>query len=176
MVDANCNAPPAASHSIRRRRASCLGFVQSNDLSGGQDLCEVWRETVAVRSEAGSPYLSSTRRVLLRRFPFFVSFRSRYHRSAGCASLAASEWNSPGNRGISPRRLDAGLLPRGRSRQLRYRAPLRHRSAQRRSSSSSSFPARPPRRRDTHCTSTRSACSAVMGRSGSADYSTRRRR
>lgn len=32
-------------------------------------------DLICERPEAGSPYLSSTRRVLLRRFPFFVVYR-----------------------------------------------------------------------------------------------------
>jgi plasmid stabilization system protein ParE len=42
-----------------------------------------WREldravdVISERPESGSPYLSHTRRVLLRRFPFFVVYRVR---------------------------------------------------------------------------------------------------
>jgi plasmid stabilization system protein ParE len=32
-------------------------------------------DVIAERPETGSPYLSSTRRVLLRRFPFFIVYR-----------------------------------------------------------------------------------------------------
>jgi plasmid stabilization system protein ParE len=34
-------------------------------------------EQISERPETGSPYLSNTRRVLLRRFPFFVVYRVR---------------------------------------------------------------------------------------------------
>ena len=34
-------------------------------------------ERISDRPEAGSPYLSNTRRVLLRRYPFFVVYRVR---------------------------------------------------------------------------------------------------
>src|SRR5262245_53997826 len=34
-------------------------------------------ERIAERPEAGSPYVSSTRRVLLRRYPFIVVYRVR---------------------------------------------------------------------------------------------------
>lgn len=37
-------------------------------------------DLISERPEAGSPYLSSTRRVLLRRFPFFVVYRVRGER------------------------------------------------------------------------------------------------
>ena len=34
-------------------------------------------ERISERPETGSPYLSNTRRVLLRRFPFFIVYRVR---------------------------------------------------------------------------------------------------
>ncbi len=34
-------------------------------------------DLICERPEAGSPYLTSTRRILLRRFPFFVVYRVR---------------------------------------------------------------------------------------------------
>lgn len=52
---------------------------ERNEIAAGRFQRELNRaiERISERPEAGSPYLSSTRRVLLRRFPFFVVYRVR---------------------------------------------------------------------------------------------------
>lgn len=53
-------------------------YRERNETASGRFQRELDRaiERIADRSEAGSPYLSNTRRVLLRRFPFFVVYRA----------------------------------------------------------------------------------------------------
>ena len=54
-------------------------YRERNEIAAGRFERELNRaiERISERPEAGSPYLSSTRRVLLRRFPFFVVYRVR---------------------------------------------------------------------------------------------------
>lgn len=53
-------------------------YRQRNEIAAGRFERELHRaiERISERPEAGSPYLSSTRRVLLRRFPFFAVYRA----------------------------------------------------------------------------------------------------
>ena len=53
-------------------------YRERNEIAAGRFQRELNRaiERISERPEAGSPYLSSTRRVLLRRFPFFVVYPS----------------------------------------------------------------------------------------------------
>jgi toxin ParE1/3/4 len=59
----------AAERWYRERNETASGRFQ-RELDGAV-------ERVSERPEAGSPYLSNTRRILLRRFPFFVVYRVR---------------------------------------------------------------------------------------------------
>jgi plasmid stabilization system protein ParE len=54
-------------------------YRERNETASGRFQRELDRaiEQIAERSETGSPYLSNTRRVLLRRFPFFIVYRVR---------------------------------------------------------------------------------------------------
>jgi plasmid stabilization system protein ParE len=54
-------------------------YRERNESASGRFQRELDRaiERISERPETGSPYLSSTRRVLLRRFPFFVGYRVR---------------------------------------------------------------------------------------------------
>jgi plasmid stabilization system protein ParE len=54
-------------------------YRERNDTASGrfQRELDVAIERISERPEAGSPYLSNTRRVLLRRYPFFVVYRVR---------------------------------------------------------------------------------------------------
>ena len=54
-------------------------YRERNETASGRFRRELDRavERISERPEAGSPYLSNTRRVLLRRFPFFVVYRVR---------------------------------------------------------------------------------------------------
>jgi putative addiction module component (TIGR02574 family) len=68
--------PPA-----RRRRSRGRGAVvrERNETASARFRCELDHavDLICERPETGSPYLSNTRRVLLRRFPFFVVYRAR---------------------------------------------------------------------------------------------------
>ena len=54
-------------------------YRERNETASGRFQRELDRaiERISERPETGSPYLSNTRRVLLRRFPFFVVYRVR---------------------------------------------------------------------------------------------------
>ena len=54
-------------------------YRERNEIAAGRFQRELNRaiERISERPEAGSPYLSGTRRVLLRRFPFSVVYRVR---------------------------------------------------------------------------------------------------
>jgi plasmid stabilization system protein ParE len=54
-------------------------YRERNEIASARFQRELDRaiDRISERPEAGSPYLSSTRRVLLRRFPFFVVYRVR---------------------------------------------------------------------------------------------------
>ena len=54
-------------------------YRERNETASGRFQRELDRaiERIAERSETGSPYLTNTRRVLLRRFPFFIVYRVR---------------------------------------------------------------------------------------------------
>ena len=54
-------------------------YRERNEIAAGRFQRELnWAiERISERPESGSPYLSSTTRVLLRRFPFFVVYRVR---------------------------------------------------------------------------------------------------
>ena len=54
-------------------------YRERNETASGrfQRELDVAIERISERPEAGSPYLSNTRRVLLRRFPFFLVYRVR---------------------------------------------------------------------------------------------------
>ena len=54
-------------------------YRERNETASGRLQRELDRaiERITERSEAGSPYLGNTRRVLLRRFPFFIVYRIR---------------------------------------------------------------------------------------------------
>jgi plasmid stabilization system protein ParE len=54
-------------------------YRERNEITSGRLQRELDRaiERISEQPEAGSPYLSGTRRVLLRRFPFFVVYRVR---------------------------------------------------------------------------------------------------
>ena len=54
-------------------------YRERNETASGRFQRELDRavERISQGPESGSPYLSNTRRVLLRRFPFFVVFRVR---------------------------------------------------------------------------------------------------
>ena len=52
-------------------------YRERNETASGRFQRELDRaiERISERPETGSPYLSNTRRVLLRRFPFFIVYR-----------------------------------------------------------------------------------------------------
>ena len=54
-------------------------YRERNETASGRFQRELDRaiERISERPEAGSPYLSNTRRILLRRYPFFVVYRVR---------------------------------------------------------------------------------------------------
>lgn len=54
-------------------------YRERNEIASGRFQRELDRaiELISERPEAGFPYLSKTRRILLRRFPFFVVYRIR---------------------------------------------------------------------------------------------------
>lgn len=54
-------------------------YRERNEIAAGRFHRELNRaiERISERPEAGSSYLTNTRRVLLRRFPFFVVYRIR---------------------------------------------------------------------------------------------------
>jgi plasmid stabilization system protein ParE len=54
-------------------------YRERNETASGRFQRELDRAIgrISEQPEAGSPYLSNTRRVLLRRFPFFVVYRAR---------------------------------------------------------------------------------------------------
>ena len=54
-------------------------YRERNETASGRFQRELDRaiERISERPEAGSPYLSDTRRALLRRYPFFVVYRVR---------------------------------------------------------------------------------------------------
>ena len=55
-------------------------YRERNEITSGRFQRELARaiERISEQPEAGSPYLAGTRRVLLRRFPFFVVYRVRW--------------------------------------------------------------------------------------------------
>jgi plasmid stabilization system protein ParE len=67
-------------------------YRERNEIAAGRFQRELDRaiERISERPEAGSPYLSSTRRALLRRFPFFVVYRVRGDNVQICRPCAAS--------------------------------------------------------------------------------------
>lgn len=54
-------------------------YRERNEIASARFQREVDRavDLISERPEAGAPYLSKTRRILLRRFPFFVVYRVR---------------------------------------------------------------------------------------------------
>jgi plasmid stabilization system protein ParE len=54
-------------------------YRERNETASGRFQRELDRaiDRISERPETGSPYLSNTRRVLLRRFPFFIVYRVR---------------------------------------------------------------------------------------------------
>ena len=54
-------------------------YRERNETASGRFQRELDRaiERISEQPETGSPYLSNTRRVLLRRFPFFIVYRVR---------------------------------------------------------------------------------------------------
>ena len=54
-------------------------YRERNETASGRFQRELDRaiDQISERPETGSPYLSNTRRVLLRRFPFFIVYRAR---------------------------------------------------------------------------------------------------
>jgi toxin ParE1/3/4 len=54
-------------------------YRERNEITSARFQRELDRaiDLISERPEAGSPYLSHTRRILLRRFPFFVVYRLR---------------------------------------------------------------------------------------------------
>jgi plasmid stabilization system protein ParE len=54
-------------------------YRERNEIASGRFQRELHRaiDWISERPETGSPYLSKTRRVLLRRFPFFIVYRVR---------------------------------------------------------------------------------------------------
>jgi toxin ParE1/3/4 len=54
-------------------------YRERNEIASGRFQRELDSaiELISERPEAGSPYLNNTRRILLRRFPFFVVYRIR---------------------------------------------------------------------------------------------------
>ena len=54
-------------------------YRERNETASGRFQRELDRaiERISERPETGSPYLSTTRRLLLRRYPFFVVYRVR---------------------------------------------------------------------------------------------------
>ena len=54
-------------------------YRERNEIASGRFQRELERavERISERPEAGSPYLSNTRRILFRRFPFFMVYRVR---------------------------------------------------------------------------------------------------
>jgi plasmid stabilization system protein ParE len=59
--------------------AAARWYRERSETASGRFQRELERaiEWISERPEAGSPYLSGTRRVLLRRYPFFVVYRAR---------------------------------------------------------------------------------------------------